>query len=160
MIKPWTAQELDVLAALYGKKMNWQIAALLPGRTDNGVKLKARGLGLISNRTLTRKQYEVNRSYFDIPDLENSYWAGFIAADGNIGDPKDRVRIKLVESDANHLATFSEHCGSTSPLRDSPNGSRITAPLKYVGCRSGGPIWSATSASRRGRRLPFSRRRI
>jgi len=119
--------------------MNWQIAELLPGRTDNGVKLKAKGLGLIANRTVTRKQYEVNQSYFDIPDLQNSYWAGFIAADGNIGDPKDRVRIKLVESDAHHLATFSEHCGSTSPLRNAPNGLRNYCSLEIHGV----PQWRA-----------------
>ena len=136
---PWTTQELDVLAALYGKKMNWQIAELLPGRTNNGVKFKARSLGLIANRTITRKLYEVNQSYFDVPDLQNSYWAGFIAADGNIGDPKDRVRIKLVESDGHHLATFSEHCGSTSPLRNAPNGLKNYCSLEICGV----PQWRA-----------------
>lgn len=139
MITPWTAQELDVLAALYGKRMNRQIAALLPGRTENGIKFKARELGLKSNRKLTRKQYEVNYDYFGVPNLQNSYWAGFIAADGNIGDPKDRVRIKLLESDAPHLVAFSEHCGSTSPIRNAPNGPRNYSSLEICGV----PQWRA-----------------
>lgn len=139
MIKPWTAQELDVLTALYGKRMNRQIAALLPGRTENGIKFKARELGLKSNRKLTRKQYAVNHDYFSIPSLQNSYWAGFIAADGNIGDPKDRVRIKILESDGPHLVAFSEHCGSTSPIRNAPNGPRSYSSLEIHGV----PQWRA-----------------
>lgn len=27
-----------------------------------------------------------NREYFSVPNDENSYWAGFIATDGNISD--------------------------------------------------------------------------
>lgn len=142
MIKPWTAQELDVLDTQYGKRMNWQIAALLPGRTDNGIKLKARELGLKSNRTLMRKQYKVNYEYFNVPNLQNSYWAGFIAADGNIGNSKDRVRIKLVESDGPHLVAFGEHCGSTISVRNAPNGSRNYSSLEICGV----PQWRADLA--------------
>lgn len=53
------------------------------------------------------KKYTCNDSYFSTPDVENSYWAGFIAADGNI--TKDMsIRIGLQSSDKNHLEKFKK----------------------------------------------------
>jgi len=53
---------------------------------------------------------KINHYYFSEPNLENSYWAGFIAADGCIKDPKNRpskgISIRLAQIDIGHLEKF------------------------------------------------------
>ncbi len=129
----WSQAELETLASFYGLKMAKDLANLLPSRTPEAIIQKARSLNLKANRKFTRKQYQVNYDYFSVPNLENSYWAGFIAADGNIGDPKDRVRIKLAASDVDHLETFKECCGATNPIKDVYNGPKRYVALEICG---------------------------
>lgn len=55
------------------------------------------------------RKYELDDNFFDIPDIINSYWAGFIAADGCISqrsDCQDILCIKLNQKDFNHLQLF------------------------------------------------------
>ena len=129
----WAKHELETLVAFYHLRMTKQLVDLLPGRTPNSIFQKARSLSLKANRKLTRKQYRVDDDYFSVPNLENSYWAGFIAADGNIGDFKDRVRIKLSSSDSHHLEAFKSCCGSTNPITDAFNGLKKYAALEICG---------------------------
>jgi len=65
--------------------------------------------------------------------LENTYWAGFIAADGNIGDFRDRVRIKLIASDSSHLEAFKKNCGSNNPILEVHNGLKKYVTLEICG---------------------------
>lgn len=129
----WTQYEIETLSTFYHLRMTKELADLLPSRTLSSIFQKARSLNLKANRKLTRKQYQVDDNYFSVPNMENSYWAGFIAADGNIGDPKDRVRIKLIASDAHHLEVFQRCCNSTSPIMDSYNGLKKYANLEIHG---------------------------
>ena len=41
--------------------------------------------------------YATNKYYFSIPNMENSYWAGFLAADGCLWKRGDAVEIGLQE---------------------------------------------------------------
>lgn len=129
----WTQHEIETLTAFYHLRMTKELANLLPGRTLDSIFQKARSLNLKANRKLTRKQYRVNYGYFSVPNLENSYWAGFIAADGNVRDSKDSLRIKLSGSDSQHLEAFKRCSGSTSPVRDSYNGFKKYASLEIHG---------------------------
>jgi len=129
----WAQHEIETLTALYHLRMTKELVNLLPNRTLNSIFQKARSLNLKANRKLTRKQYRVQYSYFSIPNLENSYWAGFIAADGNIGNRKDRVQIKLMASDLHHLETFKRCCDSTSPIADSYTKQKKYAVLEIHG---------------------------
>ncbi len=129
----WTKHEIETLTTFYHLRMTKELVDLLPGRTLDSIFQKARSLNLKANRKRTRKQYRVNYGYFSVPDLENSYWAGFIAADGNVRDSKDSIRIKLSGSDSQHLEAFKRYCGSTSPVRDSYNGLKKYASLEIHG---------------------------
>lgn len=55
--------------------------------------------------------YKTNKNYFNIPNLENSYWAGFIAADGCLWGRGDAVEIGLQEKDKVHLQNFANSVG-------------------------------------------------
>ncbi len=129
----WTKHEIETLTTLYHLRMTRELVDLLPGRTLDSIFQKARGLNLRANRKLTRKQYRVNYYYFSVPNLENSYWAGFIAADGNVGDAKDSVRIKLLDSDSQHLEAFKRCCDSTNPVRASYSGPKRYSSLEIHG---------------------------
>ncbi len=47
--------------------------------------------------------YNLNHNYFAYPEARNSYWAGFIAADGNIKQDKHTIRVTLHNKDSEHL---------------------------------------------------------
>ncbi|MDT4951921.1 MAG: hypothetical protein QOJ02_59 [Acidobacteriota bacterium] len=133
MHRIWTQHEIETLTDLYHLRMTKELTDVLPGRTLNSIFQKARSLNLKANRKLTRKQYLVDYSYFSVPKLENSYWAGFIAADGNIGESKDRVRIKLLASDSHHLEAFRNDSGSNNPIIDVYNGLKKYVSLEICG---------------------------
>lgn len=133
MHSQWTKHEIEVLTNFYHLRMTKELIGLIPGRTLDSIFQKARSLGLKANRKLTRKRYQVNYRYFSVPNLENSYWAGFIAADGNVRDSKDSIRIKLSGSDSQHLAAFKRNCGLTSPITDSYHGLKKYASLEIHG---------------------------
>lgn len=129
----WTQREIKTLTAFYHLRMTKELADVLPGRTLNSIFQKARSLDLKANRKLTRKQYKVDHNYFSIPNLENSYWAGFLAADGNIGELRDRVRIKLLASDSPHLESFRKDCRSNNHIVDVYNGLKKYGSLEICG---------------------------
>lgn len=51
----------------------------------------------IENNLLYKKRgkYECNDSFFSIPSEKSFYWAGFIAADGNVEKGSNRIKIEL-----------------------------------------------------------------
>ncbi len=57
---------------------------------------------------MPRKPAPLNHFYFDEPNLENSYWAGFLAADGNVDPRGNRIRLNLAEKDRSHLEKFNK----------------------------------------------------
>ncbi len=50
--------------------------------------------------------YSVDHSFFSQPTEKSFYWAGFLAADGNIDKHKPRVTLALKSSDIGHLEKF------------------------------------------------------
>jgi len=107
--KKWTTQEIDTLIANYGNIDCHKLAKLLPGRCINAIPQKALALGLKGNPSVTRRVFSINNHYFHTPNLENSYWAGFIAADGCVQTlRKVRLRVKVSKLDESHLAKLKE----------------------------------------------------
>ena len=49
-------------------------------------------------------RYSVNHNFFQIPNNINCYWAGILAADGNISN--NRVRLYLHQKDCQHIQNF------------------------------------------------------
>jgi len=91
----WSEDNIRYLKENYGKIKAKEIAAVL-GRSYDAIHKKARSLKLIGDRGINRK-YTVNHNYFSEVTLENSYWAGFIAADGCI--TKNYVKIMIAQKD-------------------------------------------------------------
>ena len=105
-----------MLKSNYGLILAKDIALLL-NKNIGSIIYKANAIGLKSNRSLLHKKYTINDDYFKIPNLQNSYWAGFLAADGCIDDGvRPRIRLKLSNKDKTHLETFQSHCNYDGPL--------------------------------------------
>lgn len=107
MKKKWSEEDIAILKQFYGKEQGKEIAIRL-GRSTNAVAIKANSLGLRGNPSETRRRYHLNDDFFSRHEsLLTCYWAGFIAADGNISSRKKaNVRIKLKSVDWDHLEKF------------------------------------------------------
>lgn len=64
--------------------------------------------------------YKYQKDYFkNIDTEEKAYWAGFIAADGNIRKDFLKMRIELNIQDKKHLEKFRENLNSDVPIKES-----------------------------------------
>lgn len=105
-IPHWTDAEINFLKSNINSVSYVNIAANLPGRTVDAVKQRAQLLGLEKTGRHFPRVWRRD-DFFSIPNLLNSYWAGFIAADGCIGDkPRVSLRIGVHQKDRSHIQSF------------------------------------------------------
>jgi len=64
----------------------------------------------IRNESERVRKFELNENRFELMDNEDMYWAGFMAADGNVKDTA--IRIDLGDADIGHLRKFLSFMGS------------------------------------------------
>ena len=105
----WTPEETEIIKQHYNKISNKNLVELIPGRTISGIHGKAVQL------KLTNPALEFDKNFFSTPNILNSYWAGFIAADGCVYKEKNVVTIALSVKDymwLEQLATDVNYNGS------------------------------------------------
>ena len=66
-----------------------------------------------------------NTNFFDEYNILSSYWAGFIAADGNVRSDRDTVHIKLSNKDRCHLRNFLNVINAEYKVKSNENYSYI-----------------------------------
>jgi hypothetical protein len=122
----WSPEEDQILLMNYGKIPFKQISNFLPGRTRSAVKGRARNLGMKGDvatvMPLAVRKYTLNEYYFSMPTPVNSYWAGFIAADGCISPERRSIKITLAKKDAEHLAKFTRSIAYNGPISTHKGG--------------------------------------
>lgn len=114
MAKRWSIEEDEFLRKNYGKVKISIISENL-GRSTDCIKTRASKFKLKGNSSLACSTYEFNHNYFDNPTIYNSYWAGFIAADGCLYYGKNAnklgvLKILLSKQDKEILEQFSKDC--------------------------------------------------
>lgn len=80
-----------------------------------GLRINQIGNGKYTHRV--KRQYDVIDNFFQSPNELNCYWAGFIAADGNINHTK--LTLGLSSKDRHHLLQFKNDIEFTGPICDS-----------------------------------------
>jgi len=107
----WTEQEDEIIRKNYGIIPREDILNLLSGVTYNQLKNRAYALGLKGNRKLVSqkiiKNKDFNECYFDVIDINRSYWAGYIAGMGSISKPRNRLILK---GNISVLERFAKDC--------------------------------------------------
>lgn len=107
----YSKEEESILIKYYGKTPVYQIQqTLLPHRTVESIISKARKLGLKSNK----RRYQYDDNFFKTVNTTNSYFAGLLAADGNIYD--NLVSITLHPRDIRILQSLKESAKSNKPI--------------------------------------------
>lgn len=61
--------------------------------------------------------YYINSNFFSKPNLLNSYWAGFIAADGNLEKNTNKLIIDLANKDVRHLYKLKKYLNFNGKIR-------------------------------------------
>jgi hypothetical protein len=86
MKKFWTKKEDDYLKDNYGKISSVIIAKILGRKSRKYITKRANKLGLNfpAYERISQRRNNINQYYFDYPNMDNSYYAGFIAGDGYI----------------------------------------------------------------------------
>lgn len=124
----WTQEEENILKDNYGKMTYQQISNLLVNRTVSQIRNKCNYMGLCSKNNL--RKYSINKEYFKIPTIENCYWAGFIAADGNISG--NRLSIGLAHKDKNLLDCFCKDLQYTNTVKSYKNNVYLGVNCKEM----------------------------
>lgn len=108
----WTKKETDLLKDNYGKITTQELSPLLANRSIQTIIAKANSLKLTSNLRFQgrHRKYSFNETYFSIPNINNCYWAGFIAGDGYIGytGPSSYLYLGIKQSDKDILKNFQK----------------------------------------------------
>ena len=109
-----------------GREFNISTSTVKSILKNNNVHIRNRGeQTAITNK---KRAYKVNHNYFSDLNPENTYYLGFIAADGTVRDKKNAVKIGLASVDKPFLEEFKEKIGAERPLKDyqTSNGFFVT----------------------------------
>src|SRR3990167_5826866 len=83
------------------------------------------------HKTRNRKSiYDYDENFFEIPNILNCYWAGFIAADGCVSKNNNRITIELDGKDKNHLIQFKNDVKFSGEVRDIKSNPKSFSPNK------------------------------
>jgi len=107
----WTPEDDEILKSMYKSHESLQFISDRLKRTIPSVSNRGATLGVIKRPSYN---HVFNRNYFDKVTEESAYWAGFIAADGNIF--KHVLRIQLSINDVDHLDKFRKCIGYDFPV--------------------------------------------
>lgn len=114
----WTNDEKDYLKNNYKNSSATNIAKYLK-RSVSSVENKINKLGLKKGY---KRFYNVDLEFFNIPNLINCYWAGFIAADGTIRKKEKQLCLCLANKDKKHIKLFNNDICYNGPIK---NGKKI-----------------------------------
>lgn len=139
-MKRFTTEEIEYIKDKHEKISGTDIAKKL-NRPYGSVKNKIRELGLsgtaIGGSKFSRKKrtYNCNDNFFSIPTILNSYWAGFISADGCIRDINEnnkQLTLHLAIKDLEHIQRFKKDLDSNNPILYSQRGEFKSAGLNLT----------------------------
>ncbi|BAY33709.1 hypothetical protein NIES2107_56100 [Nostoc carneum NIES-2107] len=104
----WTDWEDQIIRENFPAKTAREIAAMLNNRSKHSVQQRIRDLGIQGVQWACT--HSANRQFFSEPNILNSYWAGFIAADGCICEHKNcstkSLKISITQGDHYLLERF------------------------------------------------------
>jgi hypothetical protein len=113
----WTTEQDEYLKQNFVKSPIEEIKQKL-NRNWPTISWRCRKLGLKDVNSYYLRKYSLNTMYFSTPTIQNSYWAGFIAADGCTIKNKQKLEILIKSTDKNILENFKKDIKFSGPIRD------------------------------------------
>lgn len=115
--KFWTPEEENLLKELVSQKLSRNQIGKILNRTPASLSNRFQKLG-IESLFIPNRKYSFNEDFWAVPNLLNSYWAGFSAADACITKSKQSYKyaLSLSTKDLNHLERFKNDCGYTGNI--------------------------------------------
>lgn len=133
----WTQEEEFLLKSKCNSGISFkEMANLFPIRTASSLQAKAVRMDW-PNKFQPRK-YTCNQKFWDEVNNDNSYWAGFVAADGCVRytDGTYTFKIELSEVDRHQLEALNFYTESEYPIsklkKPSKRGCGITNDMCYT----------------------------
>lgn len=113
----WSKEEDDILKKYYGTMTLEELRKKYFSNSKiQRLKDRACNLSLKSDKSIAHRKYKVNQKFFDKPTIENSYWAGFIAADGYITKNGKSLTFSLSKKDEEILIALNSAIKSNYPI--------------------------------------------
>jgi hypothetical protein len=97
-------------------RLNLSYKSLYRFKKKNNIKIYKRGID--PNCRTAKRKYNLDDNYFKDFVNESCYWAGFIAADGNISKKDRKISISLQTRDRSHLETFKNNINYEGDIKD------------------------------------------
>lgn len=110
--KDWTKEEdIKLTELVKSSKYSYRQIGEILGRTYGGTRGRAKNLGL-SNYYKQPKIHTLNEHFWSIPNILNSYWAGFSAADASIHKKSVSYSytLTLATKDIKHIKQLKKDC--------------------------------------------------
>ncbi len=135
--KYWTQEEDFKLKELVESgRFNFKDISKSMNRSTSSCQSHSSLLGY--KNSFIKRIYSHNENFFNSPDLLNSYWAGMIAADGNVQWLGNCATIRIEICDIDHLEKFKSHVNFNGKIfittREKRPNSMPTARLA-INCR-------------------------
>ena len=102
----WSESEEQILLNNYIEKPVAEIRELLPDKDYYTITSHAKLLGLKKHPSSYRIRHNYQRDFFRVPDTNNSYFAGFTAADGSVDKERGTFSINIHIRDIEILQTL------------------------------------------------------
>lgn len=121
----FTEAEIEFVKENYGEISYLEMSKILGVKHARvksiGQKFCKNKIGIGTSKfSRTQIKYQCNDDYFEIPNEENSYWAGFIAADGCVSQLRETCQKKLAIAlqglDITHLEKFKTDIEFQGPI--------------------------------------------
>jgi hypothetical protein len=130
----WTEEEKEILRNNQHIKLS-KLTELLPRKTKDAIKQFRIKIGIRKKASPNARMNFFNEDFWSCPNFVNSYWAGFICADGYIFHNTKRnvfdFGILLSKKDITHLEKLKKDIGYTGPIcirtpkHPAPNSTKI-----------------------------------
>jgi len=118
----WSIEEESLLRDNSYNTPTSELNKLLPRRTKMSINRRIHVLGLSGNRyeasSKASRKYTFDFDFFNEPNIMNSGYAGFIAADGCIVTNENCVKIGISSRDISYLYSLKEDINYDGPIKE------------------------------------------
>lgn len=136
----WKPEEDNLLRSFVRQGLQLkQMVGLVPNRSRRAIECRAYILGLKSGQPRTK--HSKDETFWSVPNILNSYYAGLAAADMSLGKERSTLAWACHIDDELYMETFAQNCGFTGKIvrinKKSPRSDNVSihSTLRISACQ-------------------------